>query len=98
MPGFDWDAPLSDTDRDALIERCARIIVQRGLATPAILFLDMHRPLGFLAGQSLILASGFLAPFVGPLRVQQMSQLLQSRDGVERLIARIEMQAVGSRQ
>jgi hypothetical protein len=90
MTAFDWDAELSDTDRDAMIEKCARLVVERGMATPAILFLDMHRPLGFLAGQSLILASGFLAPLVGPQRLQQMSRLLQSPDSVARLIARIE--------
>jgi hypothetical protein len=88
--GFDWDAELSAADRDALINRCARLVAERGLTTPAILFLEMHRPLGFLAGQSLILASGFLAPLFGPQRVQQLSRLLQSRDSVDRLIARIE--------
>jgi len=90
MLGFDWDAPLGDDERDALIEKCAGIVVKRGLTTPAVLFLDMHRPLGFLAAQSLILASGFLAPLFGPVNVRQMARLLESPDNADRLIARIE--------
>ena len=90
MPAFDWDAPLTDAERDSLIDRCARLAVTRGLAAPTILFLELHRPIGFLAGQSLILASGFLAPLFGPQRIREMARLLESGDNVSRLIARIE--------
>lgn len=90
MPAFDWDAALTDSERDELIEKCARLVVTRGMTAPAILFLELHLPVGFLAGQSLILASGFLAPIFGPQRVRQMARLLESRDNVQRLIARID--------
>jgi acyl-CoA reductase-like NAD-dependent aldehyde dehydrogenase len=90
MAAFDWDAELNPADRDALIDRCARIVADHKMGLPAILFLEMHRPLGSLAAQSLILASGFLAPLVGPQRVREMARLLESPDSIERLIARIE--------
>jgi hypothetical protein len=94
MTVFDWNAELNAADRDALIDRCAHLVAERNMALPAILFLEMHRPLGALAAQSLILASGFLAPLVGPQRVRQMARLLESPDSVERLIARIEALAL----
>ena len=90
MLNFDWDAPLPDAERDALIEALAQKVHGRGLHTPAILFLEMHRPVAFLAGQSLVLGSGFLAPLFGPQNVQKYSKLIESRANIERLVQRIE--------
>src|SRR5579884_3894632 len=87
---FDWDAELPAERRDALIEKMAQFVSRRGLHVPAIFFLEMHKPLTYLASQSLILGSGFLAPFFGPQNVQQVAKLLEKRDNVERLIRRIE--------
>ena len=90
MPGFDWDAELPDERRDELVDKLAEKVIQRGMQTPAILMLEMHKPLSFLAGQSLLLGSGFLAPLFGPQNVQQYAKLLESRDNIELLIQRIE--------
>jgi hypothetical protein len=87
---FDWDAELSDEERDALIEKLAQKVHGRGLYTPAILFLEMHKPVTYLASQSLILGSGLLAPLFGPKQLQQFSKLLEKRQNVERLVNRIE--------
>ena len=88
--GFDWDAELSAEQRDALIDKMADQVDKRRMHLPAILFLDLHKPLAFLAGQSLLLSSGFLAPVFGPQNVQQYAKLFESRDNIERLIRRIE--------
>ena len=88
--GFDWDAELSDAQRDALIDKLAGQVDKRHMHLPAILFLDMHKPLAFLAGQGILLSSGFLAPVFGPRNVQQYAKLFESRDNIERLIQRIE--------
>lgn len=90
MNGFDWDADISDADRDAMIDSLAERVARHQMQVPAILLLDMHRPLAYLAGQSLLLGSGFLAPLFGPKNVQQYSRLLQSRENIELLITRIE--------
>ncbi|MCS6950712.1 MAG: hypothetical protein RMM06_05305 [Armatimonadota bacterium] len=88
---FQWqDDELSDEERDAILERIARGIVQRGMAAPAVLFLEMNKPLSFLASQSLIVLTPFLAPFVGIDNVYRYSRLLEKRENVERLIERIE--------
>ncbi|MCC6731273.1 MAG: hypothetical protein IT208_18265 [Chthonomonadales bacterium] len=88
MPGPDLDPPPDE--RDALIDRIATAIVRRRLETPAILFLEMHKPLAFIAGQGLIVTSPFIAPFVGVGNLRAATALLQDRANVERLIVRIE--------
>ena len=87
---FDWDAELPAERRDELIDQVARFVDRRGLHVPAILFLEMHKPLTYIASQSLVLGSGFLAPFFGPQNVQQVAKLFEKRENVERLIRRIE--------
>jgi hypothetical protein len=86
----DFGQPLTDEERDALIEKIAADIHRRGLETPAILFLEMHKPLSFFASQTLIVTSPLIAPLVGFDRVRTASNLLESRDNVELLIRRIE--------
>jgi hypothetical protein len=93
MFGFDWDAELDPAARDALIESVVAHVNRFGMQVPAVLALESVKPLSFLAGQALILGSGFLAPLFGPHHVQRLSRLLQSREDVELLIRRIEESA-----
>lgn len=88
---FDWDAELTPEQRDALIEQIVKQVAARKMQMPAILFLEMHKPLAFLAGQGLIVSSGFLAPVFGPKNIQQYARLFESRDNIERLIRQIEI-------
>ncbi len=88
---FDWDAELTPEQRDVLIEQIVKQVAARKMQMPAILFLEMHKPLAFLAGQGLIVSSGFLAPVFGPKNIQQYARLFESRDNIERLIRQIEI-------
>lgn len=85
-----WEDELSDEERDAILERIAQGIVRRGMAAPAVLFLELNKPLSFVASQSLIVLTPFLAPFVRIENVHRYSRLLEKRENVERLIERIE--------
>lgn len=89
---------LSDEERDAILERIAQGVVRRGMAVPAVLFLELNKPLSFVASQSLIVLTPFLAPFVGIENVHRYSRLLEKRDNVERLIERIEQLEHENRQ
>ena len=91
---FDWDAELTDETRDEFIESIATRVQGYGVTSPAIFFLEMHKPLHFIAGQSVLLGSGILAPIFGAKNVQKMSKLLERRENVERLIQRIEEKAL----
>lgn len=92
---FSWDKPLERERRDAIIEQIAQWVHKRQLHVPAIFLLEMHKPVTFLASQGLLLSSGFLAPLFGPHRLQEVVQLLEDRENIERLLARLEALARG---
>jgi len=92
-------ACLTPEDDDRL-ERLARGIQRRGLAAPAVLTLECLRPAAFLGGQ----AMRMLAPFVELVASgddwNKISQIMEMRGSVERLIAHLEAApvAVASRE
>lgn len=82
--------PLSEEETQKFVTDVATAIVKRRLETPAVLFLEMHKPLSYIAGQGLIVAMPFLGPILGQDRIARFSRFLQGRDNLERLIQRIE--------
>jgi len=89
---FDTDltTPLSDERRAEVIDAIARKIVDRRLETPAVLFLDMHKPLSFVASQAMLVGLPFLGIFFGAQPVADVSKLFADPANVEALISRIE--------
>lgn len=74
------------------IDKVATRISNMGLETPAIIFLEAHRPLTFFANQGLI----FLAPILYPLfggKTEEAAKFFEERNNVEKLIKRIEDKA-----
>lgn len=88
-----WENELTEADISSMIDELAKKVSDRRMETAAILFLEMHKPLAFLAGQSLIAGSPFLVPIFGAERINRYSIVLGSRENVERLIYRIEQTA-----
>lgn len=79
-------------DWEEKIEKVATRISQMGLETPAIIFLEAHRPLTFFANQGLI----FLAPILYPLfggKTEEAAAFFEERENLEKLIKRIEEKA-----
>lgn len=81
---------LTPDERDRLFEPVARWLVARRLHVPAILALEMHKPLSFLGSQALIVLTPFLAPAVGLHRMQQLCAVLAQPGSIDRLVDRIE--------
>ncbi len=75
---------------EPLIEAGLRRLSDSGWAAPALLLLEMHRPLSFLASQFLLVAGPLLSPLVGRDTVTSYVSLLEDRDSVGRLISRLE--------
>jgi hypothetical protein len=87
--------PLPETDldpeeRDRIIDRIAQEVVKRRLETPAILFLEMHRPLQFLSSQALVVFSPLLAVAFSVPNLEKLSLLMEKRENLDRLLDRIE--------
>ena len=85
---FEWDAPLSDADRDHLLEKIVAAIHKWRLEVPAVLFLETSAPLSYIGGQGLVAFSPLVAPLLpgGIADVQRLSQLLAKPENVRRLI------------
>jgi len=81
---------LTPDEREQMIEEVAQKIVNRGMETPAIMFLEMHKPVAFLASQTMLVASPVLAPVFGVEGIERYSRLFSTQENVERLIERIE--------
>jgi len=75
---------------DALIEQVSRTIVRLRLEVPAVMFLEIHRPIFFLASQGLFFCAPLLGLLLPPRKIDEFAHLLDSPQGVERLIERIE--------
>lgn len=82
--------PLSEEETQQFIDDVTTAVIKRKLEAPAVLFLEMHKPLNYIASQGLIVAMPFLGPIIGHDRMAKFSRFLQNRDNVERLIQRIE--------
>jgi hypothetical protein len=90
MYGIDLDTPLPTEEMEALVDSIAKRVVNMGLETPAVLFLETHKPLSFIASQGLLVAMPFFAPIVGAQRMADFSKLLKNRENIDLLIDRIE--------
>ena len=73
-----------------LLERIAEVIVKRGMAAPATMFLESMGPMNFLGSQALHFITPIIDCAFNVKEVEQVSRLLERRDTVTRLISIIE--------
>ena len=85
-----WDEDLTQEETDRLLDKAAHEIRKRRMETPAILALEMHKPLSGIASHAVVAFSPFMIPFFGYDGVHDMSRLLKDRRNVELLIQRLE--------
>ena len=78
-------------DRLELIEKVARRVERWGLVTPAVLFLELGKPLSFVGSQILLLAR----PIWGPT-ASQYADLFEDPRSVDQLLARLERCQAGT--
>jgi hypothetical protein len=81
--------PLSIDDVE-LMERVADVIVKRGMAAPATVFLESMGPMNFLGSQALHFFTPIIECAFNVKEVEQVARLLERRDSIPRLIALIE--------
>ena len=75
---------------EATIRSLAAQVHKRGMALPAIFFLEMYTPLSSVAHAAALVSSPMLIPFFGAERYQAALQVVGSRDALEQLIQEIE--------
>ena len=95
----DPDASWNPED-DELLDRVARWVADRRMATPVSLFLETYRPFGYLGSQAMVMAEPFvdmaLQTFPGlfkKLNAEEYNRLIlmmERRETVRRLLDKIE--------
>ena len=80
---------LTDEEEKKLIENISRLVVDKGLEAPAIMFLEATRPFSFIASQFAIMALGPLQ-WLFELEGPKYTGLFMKKENVGRLIERIE--------
>jgi len=79
---------MTEERRNQLIDNICQKVIQYGMSTPAIFFLEMNKPLSYIGSQ----AMHFFSPIVSVLftSFEEYAYFFEDRQNVERLIVRLE--------
>lgn len=86
LPGQADDRQVDDL---VLLDRVASLLADRGLATPAIFFVESLAPLGFLGGQLVHLLTPILEAVATPGDIGRLARLLERREAPGLLVERL---------
>ena len=86
----DVDDAEREAEIDALLERVARELAERRLATPAMFVLEATLPLSFVASQALIVIEPIVQSILDLKDYERFQQLMEDREKVRTLIDRLE--------
>lgn len=85
-----WTEDVTEQKVEDLVAKAAHEIRKRHMEAPAILMLEMHRPLSNVLAQTSIVFSPFLVPLIGFDNLNDYSQVFSKRENVELLIQELE--------
>lgn len=86
----DWDEELTEEETESILAKAEREIRRRRLETPAIMALELHKPLANVGANALVVFAPFSVPFVGYDNIRDLSRLIRKRENIEKLIQRLE--------
>ncbi|MDP7009236.1 MAG: hypothetical protein QGI78_06670 [Phycisphaerales bacterium] len=86
----DQDSITPTEQQKAAIDRLCRGIIRRGLTTPAIIGVEMGRPLNFVGSQTMHFFTPLIAAFVPTDSWNAMAEFLEHRGSVDWIRNRIE--------
>jgi hypothetical protein len=87
-----------DEAHSRIVERVCREVVRRRLVTPALMALEMGRPLNHLSAQVLTFFQPFVAIAGDASAYEQFTAFLEQRGAIDYLSARIEALEAESRR
>ncbi|MCB0358335.1 MAG: hypothetical protein KDD44_01820 [Bdellovibrionales bacterium] len=88
------DAGASEASSSIAVERIAATLERMRLEAPAILFLELHRPVLPLLHTLALLLEPVATPFFGTERIASLKTLLSSRETIDELINQLEAHPV----
>ena len=85
------DGPAEPTDAQrAVVQRVAHAIVRRRMATPALMLLEMARPLSYVGAQTMHFFAPVLTALVDREGYRHLAAFLERRGAVDYLCRQIE--------
>lgn len=76
--------------REQLIDHLAQTATRMGLSAPAILFLEMFKPLAYVGAQMVWATQPFLSVWLKESDLRDLALVLEDPAGVDALIDRLE--------
>jgi len=83
-------AELTPERRDQMVEKAAQALARRRLESPAVLALEMHKPISVIGANLVLLGTPLAAPFLGWKFCDELAFFLMDRENLERLAKRLE--------
>lgn len=77
-------------EEDALIDNLAEAIVRREMTAPAMIGLEMCRPLNYVGSQALYVLTPLLSPFASAETLTRLAHVLEHREAIDLICERIE--------
>ena len=77
-------------DYEKIIDEIASYIHKRKLEAPAIMFLEMNKPLSLFYSSLFYVSTPVLGAFMGVDRMKKLYLLMENRENIEKLICKIE--------
>ena len=77
-------------NKEKILNSFAKEIVDRGIAVPAIFFLESTKYLSFMGSQFLVFLGPLMTSFINNQKYYNFTSLLEDRDNIEYVIDRIE--------
>jgi hypothetical protein len=83
--------PAEPTEtQKAVVDRLCRQVVERGLATPALVFLESVRPLNYVSSQTLHFFAPIISAIADAKACRDLADFLEHRGSVDFLCRRID--------
>ena len=87
---------LTPEEREKALESIAKVIHRYRLETPAVFFLEMHRPLFSLAGTASHMITPMIGAFLGMDKTERYASMLSDRSTFDDLINKLDAQENGA--
>lgn len=81
---------LKPERRDEILMAIAKKVEKYNLITPAILFLQMGKPLSFVGSQAVLFSAPIAGAFIDERLIEDFGQVMADRENVERLLTLLE--------
>ena len=73
-----------------VIERVCRAVVERRMTTPALIYLEMSKPLNFIGSQAMHFFQPIVSAVLDTRSYEAMAQFLERRGSVDYMVERLE--------